>query len=203
MNIYQQIEDWINGTPNPDGWCSAEAGKLFAACAMALRPAVCVEVGVWGGRSAIPVALALKEIGRGTLLAIDPWAASESIKGQTKEDGDWWKNQEMHDQVFERFMKTVYHFGVQNCVQVIRKKSDDVKVPEEISFLNLDGNHRDQALVDIKRFTPHVRVGGLVHLDDIGWAGDFVRKGAEWMKQNGFISLYGVDSRGEMFQRIK
>ena len=39
---------------------------------LALRPAVVVEIGVWRGSSLLPMALALKELGRGQIVGVDP-----------------------------------------------------------------------------------------------------------------------------------
>lgn len=201
--VFKQIEDWINGTPAPDGWGSVQLGQALAAATFALRPEVCVEIGVYGGRSFLPVAMALKEIGHGIAIGIDPWDPAASIIGQKKEDAEWWGSKEMHERVFTNFLGYVSQFALNTFVRIERKRSDEVTVPENIGILSIDGNHGPQALVDIKRYTPKVRVGGIVYLDDLNWHGMAVATGAEWMKQNGWIELYGVDNRGAVLQRVK
>lgn len=55
------------------GWCSLEKANALVALIVALRPCVVVELGVWMGGSAIPMALALRAVGSGQLVAIDAW----------------------------------------------------------------------------------------------------------------------------------
>ena len=203
MNIFTQIEEWINGTPAPDGWATVEVAHTLAAIAIATRPRVCIEIGVFGGRSLIPVALALKQNGFGVIHGIDPWAAQESVKGQAGKDKEWWSSQQMHDAVYDRFIGNVARFGVNQFVEVCRKKSDDYPAERgSVDLLTIDGNHGPQALIDIKRFTPHVSLGGFVYLDDLHWDGEHVSAGLDWMTDRGFVKCYEIGT-GAILQRLQ
>ena len=66
------------------GWCSNDkAGCIIdivsEICNDTENP-VCVEIGVYGGKSVIPVALELKRH-VGTIHAIDPWTIEEAAWG--------------------------------------------------------------------------------------------------------------------------
>ena len=46
------------------GWATAEKCCTLASLVLANKPALAVEIGVWGGRSLLPVAMAMKAIGK-------------------------------------------------------------------------------------------------------------------------------------------
>ena len=150
----------------------------------------------------IPIAMAMRVVAHGQVIGIDPWSAEESIKGQlAAADVEFWKNVD-HEAIYRGFKEAVNQEGVGNQVVILRQTSDQSTPPGVIDLFHLDGNHGEQAFRDVERFTPHVRVGGVVFLDDIGWTGGAVGRGAEWMLKNGFVKLYDRDS-GAMFQRVK
>ena len=60
------------------GWCSIAKGEFLVDLVLKHQPKVIVEIGVWGGRSLIPMASALKSLGEGIAYGIDPWDSLES-----------------------------------------------------------------------------------------------------------------------------
>jgi len=57
-----------------EGWCSLEKATKLINCIADIKPDLCVEIGVFGGSSFIPQALAIKENGKGEIVGIDPWS---------------------------------------------------------------------------------------------------------------------------------
>lgn len=198
MNVFTQIEDALATIPN--GWCTAEKARTLAAAVLVLRPKTVVEIGVFGGRSFIPMAIALKHIGEGVAIGIDPWSAKESQKGQDNpNDFAYWSTLD-HGKVYDEFMRDIERFGLTHFVHVVRAKSDDVKPPSEISLLHSDGNHSIQALTDVRRFAPNITSGGFCFLDDCDWSGGAVRKAESHILSNGFKMLFKMDT-GAMYQK--
>jgi methyltransferase family protein len=186
--------------PVIEGWCTTDKAMDLACSVLTLRPKVCVEVGIFGGASLLPIALALRTVGNGQVIGIEPWSVEEAVKGQTGENLAWWSKIPM--ETIERgFMEAVVAEGLSGQVVVLKKTSDSVTPPDVIDLLHLDGNHGEQAFRDVKRFGAKVRIGGLCFLDDIGWDGGAVGRGAEWLLQNGFVRIYDRDT-GAMFQRV-
>jgi predicted O-methyltransferase YrrM len=186
--------------PVIEGWCTVEKAFDLAASVLTIRPEVCVEVGVFGGSSLIPIALALRAVGRGQVIGIDPWMAEESVKGMVDQrDIDWWFTLD-HESIYRGFMQAVVAEGVSNQVVVFRQTSDACEPPKVIDFLHCDGNHGEQAFRDTKRYGSKVRVGGLIFLDDLSWAGGAVGRSAQWLLETGCIKLYDRDT-GAMFMR--
>lgn len=198
MKLFEDISAFIVQCKN--GWCTEEKAHALAAAVLTLRPEVCVEIGVFAGKSFFPVALALKHVGRGVITGIDPWDQQASAEGQMNENLKWWGTLD-HDYVFREFQRLLLDTATLKHVNFIREKSDDVKPPPRIDLLHLDGNHSDQAIRDVDRFAPSVRVGGLVFMDDIGWEGGGVLRACAKLKGMGFAALYEIDT-GAMFQKV-
>lgn len=184
-----------------DGWCPESKGHSLAAAVVALRPEVSVEIGVWGGKSLIPMAMAHKHIGRGYVIAIDPWHPVESAKGQLHAgDVKFWGSAD-HEAVYGRFMQAVYANDLEKIVRVERKPSDAVEPPQRIDLLSLDGNHGEQVIRDAQRFGLRVRQGGLIFMDDIDWTGGAVRQAMKNLVNAGFERLYDIGT-GCVLQRV-
>jgi hypothetical protein len=186
----------------PHGWATVAKAQMLAAAVLALRPALAIEIGVYAGKSAFPVALAMKEVNHGRLIAIDPWSAQESKVGQINPaDHKFWSTLD-HDMIYQTFRHHALRLNVAHLIQIERKRSDDFEPPNGIGLLHVDGNHSEQACRDMERFAPKCRVGALLFADDIGWAGGGVARGVEKLKAMGWEQLFFLDT-GAVFQKVK
>jgi len=191
------------------GWCSREKAHTLAALVVGLRPTIAVELGVWLGGSAIPMALALKAIGAGKLFAIDAWSTEASAVGQD-DAGDtthaeWWGTtigDNGHRYAFETFLERLRRHEVSPDRCAVRKQRTDVaEVPACIDLLHHDANHGPQAVLDIERWAPAVRVGGMLVIDDIAWVGGHVAAARDRAVELGFLELYPLGT-GCVMQRV-
>jgi predicted O-methyltransferase YrrM len=185
--------------PTITGWCTPEKAQDLALAIIKSRSSVTVEIGVWGGRSAIPMALAHTEQKHGIVWAIDPWSPQASTEGYDTVNANWWGSQN-HEAVYQGFLLSLKAAGVEQYVKVIRQKSDDVEPPEKIDVLHIDGQHTDQAVKDVERFASRVVPSGFVFVDDIQWSGGGVGRAVERLLAMGFVKVFDRDT-GAMFQR--
>lgn len=200
-NILDQIDQLFNS--NLPGWCTAPKAYSLACLIMGTRPEVIVEIGVFGGRSFFPMALALKEIGKGLIIGVDPWSPAASVEGQLHpQDVEYWGKQIDHEAVLKRFLEERARLGLNDCSRVMKLRSSEAPVPPFINVLHIDGNHGEQANADARRFAPVVPVGGYAILDDLGWTGGGTDRAASFIQEIGFKRLYDLDS-GAVFQRLK
>ncbi len=189
------------------GWCNFEKATTLAAIVVALRPKVVVELGVWMGGSAIPIAIALRAIGAGQLIAIDAWSVDASISGQDAEaHRKWWgetMGDEGHAHALETFVRRLekQHITAEHCL-IRKQRTDQAEVPLSIDLLHHDANHGPQAVADIERWTPPIRVGGLLILDDLDWDGGHVARARARALELGFVELYPLGT-GCVMQRIR
>lgn len=199
MTMRELLEQIERVLPDGGEWCTVKKASVLAALVVGLRPMLVVEIGVWRGGSAIPIALALRHNGSGRLLAIDPWSADASLAGQEGANAAWWSSVS-HEESYRVFMRRIAELELGGFVHVHRVRSDDSEVPGLIDILHVDGNHSEQAIRDVERFAPSVRMGGIVIMDDIAWAGGSVGMATERLTEMGFVWIYELDT-GAVFQR--
>lgn len=186
-------------------WCSLEKAHTLAAIIVALRPRVVVELGVWMGGSAIPMALALRAVGSGQLVAIDAWSVKMSVAGQEAEiHRTWWAGmgESGHLRALETFLSRLRKHGIppEHCT-VRRQRTDEALVPSSIDLLHHDANHGPQVVSDIERWAPAIRIGGILVLDDLDWAGGHVFRARDLAVELGFVELYALGT-GCVMQRV-
>jgi hypothetical protein len=184
------------------GWCELEKAEILAALCYTTRPARIVEIGVFGGKSLIPMALAMKAAGGDCeVVGIDPWSKSAATEGYDGANLEWWSSVDL-DRVHNSFLTLRDQLGL--SIRVIRAKSDHVEWSQPIGVLHIDGQHTEQAVRDVLRYAVHVVPSGYVVVDDIGW----VNQGATVQVLDavgelialGFVELYKLGT-GAVFQR--
>ena len=207
VDIRALVAEFEVSMRSDQGWCSLEKATTLASIVLALRPSVVVELGVWMGGSAIPMAIALRAIGGGQLLAVDAWSATASVAGQDEpKHATWWgttMGESGHLRAFEMFLRRLRAHGIppERC-SVRRQRTDEAEVPGTIDVLHHDANHGPQAVVDIDRWAPAVRVGGMLIIDDLDWAGGHVVRARDRAIELGFVELYLLGT-GCVMQRVR
>lgn len=187
------------------GWCEPEKAHALAAAVVTLRPKTCIEIGVFGGKSLIPIALALQHVGGGHVIGIDPWTNEAAVEGYDGANADWWKSVDL-EAIYQKFQVDVQRLGLGERVVAIRAKSDDVVPAVRVDLLHVDGQHTEQAVRDVRRFGKGVRIGGLCFMDDIQWVnssgGAGVARGVAALLELGFVELYQIGT-GAVYQRVR
>ena len=160
-----------NVLPSLEGWCSQEKASQFIDLVLEVKPDVCVEIGVFGGSSLFPVASALKFLGKGIVIGIDPWDKIECIKYfDPIEDADhlkWWLSLNI-TYVYHTYMNMIKKNKLDNFVKTIKSTSQEAaSLIDEIDILYIDGNHSAVSSVeDVKLYLPKVRQGGYIWIND-------------------------------------
>lgn len=207
MKIYSDI---LTEIPKLHGWCTEEKAICLANLVLAFKPRTITELGVWGGKSAIPMLMALGQVYenflpefKGKLICIDPWSPDESVKGQANEaDARWWSEVANHELVYQHFKHTVERLGFDALCEIWRMASNSAAVPICVDLLHVDGNHGPQALADVQKFAPAIPVHGFCVLDDLEWTGGFVRQAETWLLENGFMKIHPLGT-GAVYMRVK
>lgn len=155
------------------GWCSRTKARKMMELIQAAKPDVVVEIGVFGGRSLLPQALALRDNGRGVIYGIDPYTTTAATEGTfTADPGGkaWWERAEMLATVRKACLNGIQDHGLWPWVKIIETQSDHVCSmfgTESIDILHIDGNHTPEvSLRDVHNYLPRVKRGGYVWMDD-------------------------------------
>lgn len=160
--------------PTLEGWCSKEKAEAFIDLVIETKPDVCVEVGVFGGSSLYPVASALKYLGKGIVIGIDPWDKIECIKYfDPVEDAEhlkWWGSLNVN-YIYQSFNNMLRKQKLENYVKIIKQTSElAVSEIDQIDILYLDGNHSEYCSVqDVELYLPKVKEGGYIWINDTLW----------------------------------
>ncbi len=155
-----------NVLPTIEGWCWDEKATYLMDLIFETKPVVCVEIGVFGGSSAFPMAYALKVNQKGVLYAVDAWTNEECTRYLDPNDPNykWWNSLNL-DAIYQSFLNVVDKFSLSPFVQVVKKTSSDaaMEIPDNIDILHIDGNHSSEAsLNDVMTYLPKVREGGYI-----------------------------------------
>jgi hypothetical protein len=197
---YRTIKDTL---PGIQGWCSENKAFTLASIIIGLRLKVSCEIGVFHGRSCFPMARAHCCVG-GKVVAIDPWSAKEASNGYTGANYSYWNTTQRMQNAEQQFRNLIANYDLGPWVDIRKERSDDV-VPFECELLHVDGQHTQQAVRDVQRFTSKMPAGGIVFLDDINWYNDNnfdVADAVKWLLLNGFEELYKIETSA-VYRKMK
>jgi predicted O-methyltransferase YrrM len=153
-----------------EGWCSKNKASLLVDLVFMLKPKTIVEIGVWGGKSLVPMAYALKVTESGVIYGIDPWSNTASADGMDGVNYDWWSTVD-HMYILRHLRMKIMEFGLEDQIELIRATSEFATPIHDIDILHVDGNHSEKAAMqDVNKWVPLVRKGGIIIFDDVTWA---------------------------------
>jgi len=188
------------------GWCSLNKAGCIIDCINEIcsntKDPVCVEVGVYGGKSVIPVVLELKRLKKGKLYAIDPWDNIEATKGYVGEHYNFWCNVDLNS-IYYVFINLLLENECQDLVEIIRKPSDDAPEISDINFLYIDGQHTEQAIRDVHKYASKIVLNGYCVVDDINkevW-GEVSTQTPSILEGMGFVAQKFIDD-AIIFKRL-
>lgn len=156
------------------GWCSEEKAMHFIDLVLEVKPEVCVEIGVFGGRSVFPVAMALKLLDHGVIIAIDPWDRIECLKYLDTVDDpkhfDYWGREDLNF-AYRSYRGMIEKYELEKyCITKKMSSEKAASTIDNIDILYIDGNHSEAISVqDVMLYLPKVRPGGYIWFNDPKW----------------------------------
>ena len=205
MNLQEARRQVAERLPKLQGWCAVEKGLRLAEIVAEVKARRVVELGVFGGRSLVTLALGGLVSGA-QVFGIDPWTKTDSLEGtHDRQNSDWWAKLD-YEQVFGWAKAAVADF---DNVTLLRKRSDQVLelfLDGEIDVLHQDGNHSEESSSrEVELWLPKMKPGGIWVMDDIDWkVGDKVgtAKAQGMLLQNGYVEVENFGSWA-VFKDIK
>ncbi len=201
MTVAQLIEGM-------EGWCTPYKAQRLADLASAPGCKLAVEIGIFGGKSLLPVAYAFKKKGVGVIYGIEPWEADVAVETATGPgNDDWWKSLDFNA-IKRGFFTKAMDCDLMRQIRVLECPSDvGMRVFEsqrfagKIDLVHVDGAHSYQASVgDSVRWFDLLSPGGHIVLDDVNWptvrlASDYLTAVAELVEtssgdDNGYFQIF-------------
>lgn len=172
----------LNKNKQLDGWCSDFKASTLMDLVWFMQPKVVVEIGVFGGKSLVPMGFALKQLGDGMAYGIDPWSAAASAEGMDGVNKEWWVSLD-HGAILKKLQTKITEFQLDNYITLVQATSADAPAISNIDILHIDGNHsNDASYFDAIKWVPLVRRGGIIIFDDITWG--TTERATDWLDEN-------------------
>lgn len=181
-----------------EGWCTHEKACNLFSIVYTNQLKLCVEIGTFGGKSMMAIALALKALDDGIVFGIDPWKVEPCLEGSNKDhDNKWWSQVDWNTIIASYFDKA-QEFGVLGHMAHFRKH--DTKClqyfnEESIDLIHFDSNHSEEvACRTVNDWWGKIRSQGVIVMDDINWDGQ--HKAADLLKKKGVLVIKEYDNYG-------
>lgn len=167
-----ELKSKILSTQSLHGWCGLEKAEHMALLVLDAEPETIVEIGVYGARSLIPLALAAQQYG-GKVYGIDPWTNIACLEGTNdKANDEWWGSLDIN-MIYRSAVDAVHRFRLSATVELMRM-TDSEALPhfkdESIGVLHVDGNHSAEVSRRyIEQWGAKIKKGGYLIMDDTDW----------------------------------
>lgn len=168
IELAKKIEEVL---PTMQGWCSLSKALKLSESIIAIEPEIVVEIGIFGGRSLIPMAMTLQHLGKGVIYGVEAWNPGAATSFTTNSENDnWWKEIDF-SAIKSGFLKKVVECELASFARIVEIDAARAhSVFDVIDFLHIDGGHSaPAALLDVAHFLPKLRTGGILVFDDINW----------------------------------
>lgn len=163
---------YLNIINSLQGWCHQDKVDKLYNLIIDVKPSILVEIGVFGGKSLLSQAFALKENNKGIIHGIDSWKSSNCIDGMTNNDAIyWWKTLD-YENIYNGCVNAIINNDLENYIQLHRMTSEEYSrsIDYEIDILHIDGNHEEESSCkDVELYLPKVKKGGYIWFDDANW----------------------------------
>lgn len=174
MSLPKHIETAIyEYMPHLEGWATPERCCEMAERIIETKAQVCVDIGVFAGRSTVAMGFAARELQTAMVYGIDPWKIDTAVEGDSvEENARWWKEKSNLEEMHRQTMHTIWAHRLDNWVTIIRNSSEFVsRLFTQIDFINIDGCHTELASCrDVILYLPKLRSGGYLTFDDADWS---------------------------------
>lgn len=178
---------------NLDGWCTPTKGKRIARLVLEKGPGVrCVELGVFGGRSLICLALPIRHClnGIGEVHGIDPFTKDAALEGtNSKANDEWWGKIDYHA-VLNKCMAVIGRLGLSHIRLLLERSQDAISKFEDdsIDILHADANHSTETSSrEVELWAPKLKPRAYWIADDIDW--ETTRQAQALLIEKGFRKL--------------
>lgn len=159
------------------GWCTPHKAKRIMRIAFetaSFSGERAVELGVYGGRSLVALAMGFKLAGGGSIDGIDSWSGEDCLEGdQSDVDKKLWGQDTDYEALVKHTIDGVKRFDVQDFARVVRKRTADALGDYEdgsLDLIHLDSNHSELVSCrDVTAWLPKMAKRSVWIADDTNW----------------------------------
>lgn len=153
------------------GWCPLNKAKFLYGVINSYKPEVVLEIGVFAGKSFLPMARTVQEYG-GQAIGIEPFKLASALEGVNPDTNDKWWSEVDYEQLERDVEDRITRYKLENTVKLVKKTSKQAlaEMPAKIGLIHQDSNHSEAvSLWETQHYAPLLVAGGFYVLDDIDW----------------------------------
>jgi hypothetical protein len=155
------------------GWATKEKALALIDCVRKSNSRLSVEIGVFGGKSFIPLALAHKEMKAGYAIGIDAWNHKACLEGiNDPENNAWWKSLNFKD-IYYSCVEAIERYDLDDyaCLCKMTSLTFGILLPDNsIDVMHQDSNHSEEvSCAEINLFASKMKSGSYWIMDDTDW----------------------------------
>lgn len=158
------------GLEDLEGWCWEEKAERMYDLIRQEQPDTLVEVGVYGGRSLVPMLVGARDNGKGWVYGVDAWDNDVATTVPYGEDNNtFWANDDLG-----RVKTKLYRFLAEHdlaryghILELSGEEALPLFRPKSIDFLHIDASHSvlDEAR-DVTGYLMKLKTDGILIIDD-------------------------------------
>lgn len=175
-------------TPLP-GWCTPEKAQVLFDLVKKCDSKISIELGVFGGRSLIPIAIAHKEKGSGFVLGFDPWTKNACLEGTNDEANNQWWSELNYFEIYTKCNTDISNLDLLDHCSTVRMNSliaGDLFKDNSIDLLHQDSNHSQEiTCAEVILYAPKIKLGGYWISDDTDW--ETTQQSQDLLIEKGFV----------------
>lgn len=176
LDLLKQIAEVV---PSLEGWCPVEKAQWMATWLVNQRARAIVEIGVFGGRSLIPMGLAMKFLSEhypgheGKVVGVDSYSNEDSTEGESDlANRDWWATIDL-GRIRKVAERAILFYELWKFVE-LRVTTSGIATFDfddgALDLVHVDGQHAETVSCrDVKFWWPKLRPGGVLVMDDTDW----------------------------------
>lgn len=189
------------------GWCTVEKAKKIIELVQQKVPNLSVELGVYAGRSLLPLTVACKHYNPNSkVIGIDAWSKDASLEGKNNEENDEWWEKIDYNFFMNYTIELLKRFNSFDITELWREKSVDVASKfsdESIDILHQDSNHSEEvSCSEVELYWNKLVHGGYWIFDDTNWS--TTQKAQNLLISKGYTEIFSSpNNEWKVFQRSK
>jgi len=207
MDLDRMVSEWCKMGLNEGlpGWCTLHKANWLVDNILSENLIHIVELGVFGGRSLLPMGGAVKLVGRGGyVLGVDSYSVEKQIEGMSAHPAhvEWGKAIDF-ESLHNLAMTEIRKADLQSHCGIVRAASSEIAcLIGMLDLLHIDACHSIiSSCRDVETWVPKVRPGGLIVLDDCEW--ETVKSARSMLKEmcGGEVS-YSSGNGWEVYRKV-
>ena len=187
--VYTKIDRVLPPLP---GWCTPEKGRRMARLVVESRARLCVELGVFGGRSMIAMSFGAEKLdGLCRVDGIDPFTKEASLEGSNDRVNDEWWATINYEDILRQAHAAITDNRLGAFAYIRRMRSQDavgLYAYGSINILHQDSNHSyEVSTSEVMTWVPKMAPNSFWIQDDTDWAS--TKQAQEMIVEKGFTLI--------------